>query len=221
MSDVYKGHKPGSRKGEVHRIFDQKGVEEAMKYGVAKGLKEGTIKSWIGVWSGGKVRVKLNGATTSVKQASVPPVVNDIFASLFTHASRAAAEKAREGICKRAGTSAKAYHILEQSGKFAVVPAHYKPGGPIPQFQDGDWVMDTIVPNSLGQVKGAGPEQSMVKYQKPRHGFASDLVCIPNVYLYKVEAPKPATKARKKTDKRQNPSAKVAHKATKKKSKQG
>jgi hypothetical protein len=200
--NVYKGHKAGSRKGEVHRVFDQKGADEAMKYGVDKGLKPGTIKSWMGYWSGGRIKVKVpkvetNGAKVHEQPKPKASAADEYLASLLVHATRAKAESVREGIAKRAGTDVKAFHILEQDGKFGVVPAHYKKGGPIPKFEDGDYVMDTIVPNSLARVVGAGPEQSVIKFVKPRPGWTRDTDCVPNTYLYKVDAPKVEAKPKK------------------------
>lgn len=47
----YKGHKPGSRKGRVHEVFDLKGLEAATKFGVIDlGLSPFTIKSWASAW---------------------------------------------------------------------------------------------------------------------------------------------------------------------------
>lgn len=46
----YKGHKPGSRKEQVHKLFDEKGPEAAEKFGIKEGLAAGTMKSWFGAW---------------------------------------------------------------------------------------------------------------------------------------------------------------------------
>ncbi|QPC43887.1 hypothetical protein HW532_15035 [Kaustia mangrovi] len=46
----YKGHNAGSRKEQVHKAYDQKGHEAAMKLGQKLGLKDGTLKSWMGTW---------------------------------------------------------------------------------------------------------------------------------------------------------------------------
>lgn len=46
----YKGHRAGSRKETIHKLFDEKGDEAAIKKAVALGLSEGSAKSWIGAW---------------------------------------------------------------------------------------------------------------------------------------------------------------------------
>jgi hypothetical protein len=44
-------HMQGSRKETVHKLFDTKGAEEAKAWGIAEGLKESTLNSWISTWS--------------------------------------------------------------------------------------------------------------------------------------------------------------------------
>ena len=46
----YKHHKPGSRKGRVHELFDNEGPEAAWTLGRRLKLKEGTLRSWFGTW---------------------------------------------------------------------------------------------------------------------------------------------------------------------------
>lgn len=49
-SDAYKNHRPGSRKGKVHQIFDIFGIEEAMKFGQSVEIRESTLNNWISIW---------------------------------------------------------------------------------------------------------------------------------------------------------------------------
>lgn len=48
---AYKNHKPGSRKGEVHKVLDEKGRAAALEHGLKLGLKQGTLTSWFGSWA--------------------------------------------------------------------------------------------------------------------------------------------------------------------------
>jgi hypothetical protein len=49
-SPAFLPRRTGSRKGEVHRLFDTKGPEAAEKWGLAQGLQKGSLKSWFGAW---------------------------------------------------------------------------------------------------------------------------------------------------------------------------
>jgi hypothetical protein len=46
----YAGHRPESRKGAVHEAFDKQGEEAAKALGLKLGLKDGTLRSWLGTW---------------------------------------------------------------------------------------------------------------------------------------------------------------------------
>jgi hypothetical protein len=61
-------HKAGSRKGQVHDVFNQKGSDEAVTVGVKLGLKEGTVRSWVKEWS--------RGTPVTVKRAAEGPPFN-------------------------------------------------------------------------------------------------------------------------------------------------
>ena len=50
--DGYKGHRAGSNKEQVHKVYDEKGAEAAIKLASKLGLSEGTPKSWISSWGG-------------------------------------------------------------------------------------------------------------------------------------------------------------------------
>ncbi len=62
--DGYKEHRAGSRKGEIHEVYDEKGREAAMKRGEKLGLTEGTLKNWIQTWK------REDGETTPRKKKS-------------------------------------------------------------------------------------------------------------------------------------------------------
>lgn len=50
---TYKNHRAGSRKELVHKYYDDKGRDPALKFGVTKGLKESTLKQWLNTWGRG------------------------------------------------------------------------------------------------------------------------------------------------------------------------
>lgn len=54
----YKGHRADSRKGAIHKLFDEKGADAARAKGIKDKLAEGTLNSWISAWGGGKPRGK-------------------------------------------------------------------------------------------------------------------------------------------------------------------
>jgi hypothetical protein len=47
----YAGHKPGSRKGVIHQLWDTEGPETAWTRGIKLGLAEGTLRNWFGYWT--------------------------------------------------------------------------------------------------------------------------------------------------------------------------
>lgn len=50
MSAQYKNHRQSSRKGSVHKCFDNHGATRALAYGRMRGLKESTVKQWVSKW---------------------------------------------------------------------------------------------------------------------------------------------------------------------------
>lgn len=59
MSNVgYRDHRPGSRKGTVHEVFDTKGADAAMKAGRSRRLKESTVRVWMSQWKKKRPRVR-------------------------------------------------------------------------------------------------------------------------------------------------------------------
>jgi hypothetical protein len=71
MADHF--HKAGSRKAQVHSVFDSGGPDAALKLGIEMGLKPGTIKSWMGSWKKdpGTVLRKQDAGSTSSKRRKV------------------------------------------------------------------------------------------------------------------------------------------------------
>jgi hypothetical protein len=63
--EAYKDHRAGSSKGEVHRVFDTKGVDAAIKKGEALGLQSSTVRTWCSFWKNGSK--KPDGAAKSAK----------------------------------------------------------------------------------------------------------------------------------------------------------
>ena len=46
----YKGHRAGSRKGKIHQLHDEEGVDTAWVAGKRAGLTENTLRTWFGRW---------------------------------------------------------------------------------------------------------------------------------------------------------------------------
>jgi hypothetical protein len=49
---AYKQHREGSRKGEVHRVYDTKGRDPARALGERLKLKPTTLTIWFASWNG-------------------------------------------------------------------------------------------------------------------------------------------------------------------------
>lgn len=199
MSNPYK---EGSRKREIYQIFldaggGEKGLAAAHKHAAKKsvGIKAGTVKSWSSMWLKGAVKPGSTKAKadkpTKVERAE--PVKG--FHPEFKYTSRQRADKAHEALCTSAGLRAHAFHVIEDDGRFAVVPATYKPGGPMPSFNVGDVVYDALIVNSKAKVIEAGPEQSIIRYVKERPKGPRE-ECVINRYLVKLPD-EPAKKAKR------------------------
>jgi hypothetical protein len=48
--DGYKGHRFGSRKGDIHKVFDDKGVDKAREFGLKAGIKASSLAIWFKGW---------------------------------------------------------------------------------------------------------------------------------------------------------------------------
>lgn len=49
-TDGYRGHRRGSRKERIRRIFDTRGRDAAFREGRKKDLKDTTLRSWMSSW---------------------------------------------------------------------------------------------------------------------------------------------------------------------------
>jgi hypothetical protein len=169
-------------KDRCKRTFMESGTEAAGALGKELGIPKGKLERWLKEFEGKAVKTA-KPAKSETETATRRP-----HSPYFEHETREDAERHRANICKRAGMRPDAFHIFEQDGRFCVMPAHTKKDPP-PQFEDGDWVMDTVIPDTLGRIVKAGPYQSEVRYEKKRNGYVDRNICISNSYLYKVEAP--------------------------------
>jgi hypothetical protein len=73
----YRSHKPGSRKGKVHELFDKQGPDAAWTLGLKLKLKEGTLRSWFSSWSKAKPAPKATpkkNKPTSKKTSETKPI---------------------------------------------------------------------------------------------------------------------------------------------------
>lgn len=185
-------YKKGSRKAEIYDAFldsedGEQGLKNAHKVAKKLGIKEGTVKSWSSMWLKGTTKPERKEKAD--KPAKVAP--DKGFHPDFKYTTRAQADRHHEALCTRSGLRPHAFHVIEDQGMFAVVPAHYKPGGPLPTFNVGDIVYDAIISNSKAKVIEAGPEQTVVRYvDAGKSGPREE--CVINRYLVKLpdEAPK-------------------------------
>lgn len=202
MSNPYK---EGSRKAEIYDVFTkagggEKGMAAAHKHAAKKsvGIKEGTVKSWGSMWLRGvtKPEAKEGGSDKPVTLREISTKPGE-YHPLFKYTSRAKADAAHEALCTRVGLRPHAFHVIEDQERFAVAPANYKPGGPVPTFKKGDTVYDAFIINSKAEVIDAGPEQSMIRYHVARKSGLKD-ECVINRFLVKLpDEEKPAKKAKK------------------------
>lgn len=70
--EAYKDHMPGSRKGKVHKAYDEGGAKKAMKIGLALGMNKRTIQNNISEF-GGVGTTKAATKKTVKKTAKVAP----------------------------------------------------------------------------------------------------------------------------------------------------
>jgi hypothetical protein len=198
--------KDGSRKAEVFDIYMKTSDPDlAANRGEELELARGTVASWISEWS--KATGK-PGLLPKPKAAATPgekkspgdktspprerlPAKPAAFDPWFAYPSRELAERVAKKRAESMGSSPQIFRVIENEGRFAIAPAHYKPDT-IPTFKVGDIVYDLIVPNSKAKIIEAGPEQSVIKYLvDPRKGKSRPpQEAVPNVYLVKLEEEK-------------------------------
>jgi hypothetical protein len=196
-------YKKGSAKADIYTVFTEagggeKGLKAAHKRAVKLNIKPGTVKSWSSMWLKGQTKPgtkTVDGTKPAKKRETLTP---QGYEPHFRFNSRAAADKAHEATCTRNGLRPHAMHVLEQDGKFAVVPALYKPGGPVPTFEKGDIVFDILIANSKAKVIDPGPEQTVVKYMTPaaKGMTRPDQDCVINRFLVKAPDDKPKKRER-------------------------
>jgi hypothetical protein len=46
----YLNHRPGSRKSQVHRVYNEKGAEDARRLALSLDIKPVTINGWFSTW---------------------------------------------------------------------------------------------------------------------------------------------------------------------------
>lgn len=187
--------KAGSRKAKIYDAFKaakdpEAGIKAANKMAQEQGIKTGTVKSWLGSWAKGTLPVKApkEKREKREKKEKVGKVSKpDSSDAHFRYLSRYHAESNLKDIAERSGLRPHAFHILENEGKFAVVPITYRPIGPVPQFEKGDVVFDVFIANSKAKVINPGPEQTEVRYDKERTSPARPREeCVLNRYLVKL-----------------------------------
>lgn len=201
--------KEGSRKADVFALMNAKGFEAGLAKGLALGLQESTIRSWAPTWGitpppkGGGIARPPRKEAQAARPAPEPRAPSE-WSPFFKYATRAAAERALDGICKRAGCAPRAYNVLEEDGRYAVAPAHYKPAGPAPTFKVGDYVSSAITPNVVSRVLVTGQLTCTIKGpDDPEDG-----IVVSSYYLASVSKPtkaapakaKPKPKAKAKVD---------------------
>lgn len=72
-TEAYKGHRAGSNKSLVHKVFDEKGKDAALKKASALGLADSTARTWCSQWArDGKKGKSSKGPTTAKKAAAKP-----------------------------------------------------------------------------------------------------------------------------------------------------
>lgn len=178
-------YKKGSRKAAIYEVFKTDGLDAAVAYAEHPdvGIKRGTVKSWSGGWTKGETRKAK--AAPGDKPAKSDVVHEKGFHPEFKYTSRERADQRHEALCTSSGLRPHAFHVLEDDGRFAVVPANYKPPGPPPVFNAGDIVYDAFIANTKAKVLQSGPEQTVIRYSKDRPNRPRE-DCVINRFLVKL-----------------------------------
>lgn len=61
-AEAYENHMEGSRKGKVHKLYDEQGSDAAWTLGLRLGLKQGTLRTWFANWRGAGAAAKASPA---------------------------------------------------------------------------------------------------------------------------------------------------------------
>jgi hypothetical protein len=180
-----KAPRPGTKKAQVFDAYMRDGRTAALALASTLELANGTAHSWLSEWKrfSGKIepavppapkkRARINASGGKRERAVIdygPTQASLVprggwFDAHFRYSSRAAADRAHALKCKDLGMGHKAFHVIEDNGRFALAPAHYNPSRELPQFKKGDTVFDITIPNTRGVIVEAGPEQSEVSFK--------------------------------------------------------
>lgn len=181
-------------KVQCKALFKSDGEEAARTLAKTLKIPDTKINRWVREW--GNLKPAEPKASNDVKAPSRKDNLG--FHPEFKYASRTQANDKLIKICKSAGLRLHAFHVLEDDGRFAVVPATYKPNGPEPMFNVGDIVYDVIIANTKAKVLDAGPQQTLVRYLKDRP-FRPREEAVINRFLIKLpdEVVKPKKEKRK------------------------
>lgn len=87
--EAYKDHRAGSTKGEVHRVFDTKGKDAAIKYATGHDIQESTARTWCSTWGAGK------GAKKKVAKKAAPAAKKTVAKKAVAKKAAAPKKKAR------------------------------------------------------------------------------------------------------------------------------
>lgn len=101
-TEGYKGHRPGSNKGKLHKVFDEKGREAAILAAERAGIKKGTISSWMWSWGSENKRAAVGKLTPAAKKAMAKAKAQVKAESKKAPAKKAPAKKAAKKSVKKA-----------------------------------------------------------------------------------------------------------------------
>lgn len=89
-TEGYKGHRPGSRKEKLHKIFDEGGPEKAVKAAEKEGIAASTIRTWMSSWR----RSDETPSKAPTKKAAAAPAKKSVKKSAPKKPAKKAAKKA-------------------------------------------------------------------------------------------------------------------------------
>jgi transposase-like protein len=180
----------GSRKAQIFDAFMGKGgLKEAQKLATKLDIKDSTLRSWVALWDRGKGEEITSAPVKRERMEQEAPVVREKlkpgeFDPHFRFKTREAAERQLISQAKSCGVRAKTLSVLENDGRFAIVPA-WRKGMPIPQFKKGEFVYGMFMVDSKAKIVTPGPEQSVIRYVKESSSKARPKEeCVPNYYLW-------------------------------------
>lgn len=175
--DMYVGkngisHLASSRKGQLHKVFDDKGADDMVKAGRKMGLSESTIRTCLNRWGGAAKAKSTLGAAPKVERKAMPKAINGVPAELegfnvdFRYRGREQAEQALHGIADRNSMMPECFNVGERGGKYGVVPRHKDPDFKPPEFVVGMRVANMTWPtlHGLGTIEAISHDGIVVKW---------------------------------------------------------